>query len=476
MAGKFPVIMLLICILSAIFMSKLDDYIVSIALPHIAEQFKVSTSDVSLITLVYMLSLTSTIIIWGALGDKIGFKKTIISGYILFSISSLLCGLSASIIELIIFRFIQGFGASILLVSSQAMISTYFTGNLKAKAYGLLTLAASVGMTLGPSLGGIIAEYLSWQWIFYVNVPVGILIVLLSIKYIPELPVNKVENTQPAKKFDFTGSFLIFMTLASIVFTLNKGQELGWTSLAIIVSICLSILFLTAFLIAEKKHPYPLIDFGLLKNIHFTYAVLSAFLSFILIGGNLFLMPFYLTIVCSLNYVSAGLVMTVYPAFFMVSSLINIRIIDKFTSRFLCTGAMIITLCSWTLFTMTLHEGKILHVIIFLALTGTSLGFFFAPNTRYAMDLVTSDKAGLASGIYRTLNNFGMILGISIFETVYSVIIPHDHHIKNTSSLLMHHLPGLQITGFQYAYLVGTFLCLIALILIIINQENNNCS
>lgn len=466
-----PQFLILICILSAIFMSKLDDYIVSIALPHIATQFKISTSDVSLVTLSYMLALTSTIIIWGAVGDRIGFKKTIIAGYILFTISSFLCGFSENVVTLVIFRFLQGLGGSILLVSSQAMIPTYFEGPLKAKVFGLLTVAASVGMTLGPSLGGIITEYLGWQWVFFVNIPVGIVVITLSLKYIQDVPKKQEKSQTLSKSFDFRGAFLTFMMMFSLVFALNRGQEMGWTSPIIVFSFCLFILFIILLITFERNNPTPLVDLKLLSNKNFAFSVTATLFAFLLIGGNLFLMPFYLTIVLSLSAIQSGLAMAAYPFFFLIASSFTVTIINRFSHKFLCSVAMLITLSSWVIFSLTLNQDQLFYVILFLATTGIGLGIFFAPNTSFAMNSVSVEKAGIASGLYRTMGNFGIILGISIFEMIYSNVLHQSHTITNINSHLKQAHLGEHLVAFQYAYTFGAIICLIPLILSLVVKE-----
>ena len=174
---------ILICCLTAIFISKLDDYIVSISLPTMAKHFDVSTSIISRVVLVYFLILTSTLLIWGKIGDKIGLKRILLIGLFIFGIGSFCCGFADDINYLIFFRFVQGIGGSILLVTSQAMISYYIPPDKQAKAFGLLTTFASIGMSLGPSIGGFITEYFSWNWIFWINIPICIFVITIFYTY-----------------------------------------------------------------------------------------------------------------------------------------------------------------------------------------------------------------------------------------------------------------------------------------------------
>lgn len=459
--------------LIAIFMSKLDDYIVSISLPTIARDFNASTSEVSRITIIYLLVLTASLLIFGKLGDRLGLKRVFIAGLIIFTTGSFLCGAAVTLNYLILFRVIQALGAAILFVLSQAMITYYVAPEKRGVAYGLLTTFGALGMAIGPSLGGYITQYLNWHWIFFINVPVGIIAVMLSYIVIPgktEITENKKINKE---KFDIIGSILAFVSLGSLVFFMNMGQELGWTSPIIISAIIITIISFIAFIIRETICQYALLDVKLFKNINFTLANLSGCIGFVLIAGNLFLMPFYLIIAKGLTSSRAGLVMMIYPLAFLITSLISPRLINKYSSKVLCQSGLLITLCGWLLFYYTLELKGFIFVFLYLILMGIGLGTFFAPNTKMVMDYADPEKAGIASAVYRTLNNFGVVTGVCLFETIYSQFIPHTFHLKNSTIESFKAIPDVHLTGFHYAYLIGTSLCFIALIFSIIAKEKS---
>jgi EmrB/QacA subfamily drug resistance transporter len=445
---------LLISCLTAIFISKLDDYIVSISLPEMAGHFDVSTSIISRVTLIYFLVLTSTLLIWGKLGDRIGFKKILLIGFLIFGISSFCCGFATDINFLIFFRFFQGIGASILLVTSQAMIAYYIAPEQQARAFGFLTTSAAVGMSLGPTIGGLITEYFSWNWIFWINIPVCI-IIIVTLSLIKSKKETPGELPKPVKqKFDIIGSILIFLGLTSFVFAVNMGHELNWNYI-IISSLVVSFILLILFIIRENNCSHPLLDITLLKNIPFTMTVITACIAFLLIGGNLFLMPFYLIYVKSLSNAQAGFVMMFYPLCFLIMSLFVGKILKTHSCITIWLSGMGLALISLIFFSLTIRLPGTIFTIVFLSLMGIGLGLFFAPNTKYAMDFVCPHNAGMASGIYRTFNNIGMVLGICLFELIYSHFAAH---MVNSST-------ELQITGFQYAYIFGTSMAVIAILI-----------
>ncbi len=188
-------------------MVNLDTYVVNVALPSITESFGAVTSDISWIVMAYNLMVVSLLLIFGKLGDTIGLKKLFNVGFVIFSLSSLMCGLSNSVGFLIFSRFLQGIGASILYALPQAMIAKYLPKERRGMAFGILASAAALGITLGAPVSGFITEFLSWRWIFFINVPIGILSVLfLNYSASEKLFENKSQN-----KFNYIGGFLSFI-------------------------------------------------------------------------------------------------------------------------------------------------------------------------------------------------------------------------------------------------------------------------
>lgn len=435
------------------FLSKFDYYILSISLPTITRHFDVTPNVISIVVLVYFLVLTSTLLIWGKLGDKIGLKKLLFIGLIVFSISSFFSGLANNINILTFLRFFQGIGASILLVTSQAMISYYIPKKEQTRAFAHLTMSIALGMTMGTILGGYISELMPWNWIFWINIPVCLFVVYLL--YIDKSTHNSKENQKHANnvKFDYCGALLIFLCQASFVFALYMGHKLNWNYI-IISSLISSLLFLTLFIIRELKCSYPLLQLRLLNNIPFLLTLLAGGIAFFLVGGNLFLLPFYLITTKSLSSGNAGLILMTYPLFFLIMTFFISKILKSYSCWAVSITGMSITLISLIVFILTIPQSGIMFVILYLALLGIGLGLFFAPNTKSAMDFVSTENAGLAAGIYRTFNYVGLVLGICFFESIYSNFTGYTE------------LPSkaMQLTGFQYAYTFGALIIFIGII------------
>src|SRR5512145_2957765 len=194
----------------------------------------------------------------GRLGDMAGFRNVFIAGFVIFTAGSLLCGLASSLSHLVVFRVVQGIGAAAIGAIAPAMIAVCLPADKRGWALGIMMTVVSVAIAAGPVLGGFITEYLGWHWVFFVNVPVGILAVILAARYLP--------GDSPSRQsggFDTTGAVLILIALSMLLFPVTRGLYLGWTSPVIMGSFLLSLLFLSVFIVHEQRCKSPLIDLRL---------------------------------------------------------------------------------------------------------------------------------------------------------------------------------------------------------------------
>ncbi|MDD2502018.1 MAG: MFS transporter, partial [Geobacter sp.] len=235
---------ILFSIAFASFMVNVDTYIVNISLPTIAAGFHTSTANVSLVSMAYQLTVTGFLLIFGRLGDRMSIKKIFMFGYGLFTLSSLFCGLSNSLMALVISRALQGVGASVLYALTPAMVPKFLPENMRGPAFGSLATAAALGVMVGNPLGGIITGYLSWQWIFYINIPVGIVAMLVCWKVIPE--EDAVRGTE-RRQIDLPAALLSFLFLLGLMYSLNRVNEYGWRSPLIWGSLASTLVMLAAF-------------------------------------------------------------------------------------------------------------------------------------------------------------------------------------------------------------------------------------
>src|SRR4030043_334319 len=305
--------LILLLISLASFMGALDATIVNISLPTMSKYFQCDIATVSWVAMAYLLILSSTLITFGRVADIRGYKKIYVAGFAIFTIGSLLCGLSSIIYLLIGFRVLQGVGAAMLQAIGGAMIVRYLPEKYRGTAFGVLTTSAAVGLAAGTPLGGFISQFYTWHWIFFINVPVGIIAIILGIAVLPR------DTGEFGKgQFDMSGAGLLLIALVSLIFFLNMGNNVGWLSWGILIAIIVSVAAWTGFILNEKRTKFPLIDLNLFRNRNFTMAVTVALLILLVGQGSWYAFPFYLELEKGVATNIAGLILLVPTIFMMI--------------------------------------------------------------------------------------------------------------------------------------------------------------
>ncbi|MDD5313046.1 MAG: MFS transporter [Dehalococcoidia bacterium] len=457
---------IVISVAFASFMAAVDTYIVNVALPTIAHYFNVGTSDVALVTLAYLLVITSTLPIFGKVGDRTGFKKVFILGFAFFASGSFLCGLAPQIYLLVGARCIQGVGAAMLYAVGMAMIPRYIPEKSRGWAFGITATTAGLGVVIGAPLGGLITQYFSWHWIFLINVPVGIAAIFVALKVIPK---DTPAISSGGKGFDVAGAIMSFLGLSFLVSALNKGQQLGWHHWGIVSMFIVSAILLVSFILWERRCKDPLLNLNLFKIPTFTFGAFAALFAWSMFAGGNFLLPFYLTLI-------SGLQSSVMGALFLISSIIYIimsplmgRLSDRVGARILCSLGMTGTTFALLLFAFTLTMPTLMPVIIYLVLIGVSMGAFVPPNNSLTLNSIPQEILGAGSAASRAFQNLGMVLGVAIYETVFSAALPSSMLGSSLSAAAIPH--DLLNEGFRNAFIAGAIMCAIGLILSMLAKE-----
>lgn len=441
------------------FMVMLDNNIVNISLPYIARYFSIGTSMVVQITLVYFLVLSGTMILFGKLADKYGVKVIFISGFAIFTASSLLCGLSPTFHILLAARAIQGLGGSMLLATAISMITMYIPAEKRGWAFGIFSPINSLGVLVGSPLGGLITGLLSWHWIFLVNVPVGIAAILVGLKQIPADPPR--ETGQTPARFDYTGTVLSFTGLAILVYFLNQSRKIGYESPLFIGGIAVALLTITAFLFRERRAKDPLLELGIFRNKNFSLALLASLVAMGLLAGNSVLMPFYLTYIMHINIELAGFILMINPVIFIVLSMVIGPISDKVSRTRLTTVGMFIGMIGCLAFIFLIPKENLFIVASYCVIQGLAYAFFITPNNNLVMSLAPEGEQSVSSSLFRLSTNLGQIFGILLMESMFTIALPASVH---ANSGLMKSLPhDILTSGFQYAYIGGAIMCLLGL-------------
>jgi EmrB/QacA subfamily drug resistance transporter len=472
-SGKTLILILISASLAA-FMSSLDGTIVNIALPSIAEAFSLTTSSVAWVSTIYLLVIAGLLLIVGKLTDTIGLKKIFLAGFSIFVIGSFSCGFFPELLNsfhiLLISRIIQAIGGVMMMVVAPAMLSRFMPGERRAKGLSLVMLFAAVGMALGPTLGGYLTEYLSWNWIFYINVPVGIIAVVLGLFVIPKTEAKSCS----LKKFDTAGAVLIFVGLAALLFAFSEGFSLGWTSAPIIISLLLAVFCIGGFIFRERHYENPLIDLGMFKSRSFVIVNMILALLFFTFAGANYMLPFYLEYVHGFSTSNAGLILTTMSVGMMVTGVVSGQIYCRLVGKikYMVMAGVVLIGSGYYLLTHLSPVTGLGVIITALSLIGLGLGLTTTPLTTLIMGAVPASKQGMISGLTGLERYAPMTIGVAVYNLI--LIVGIVTLIRNSGITEM---PPAQISasilalGFDMAFVVSVILAAGILILCFFIKE-----
>jgi EmrB/QacA subfamily drug resistance transporter len=397
------------------FMAVLDSSIVNVALPLIAGSFGVELTVVQWVVTAYLLVISSLLPLFGKIGDMYGRRKIYLLGFAIFTIGSLLCSLSSSVWFLVASRALQAIGASMLMSNSPAIISITFPGKERGRVLGMNGTVVALAAMAGPSLGGILVGIFNWQWIFYINLPIGVMACLLGYYILP------VEKKCASGVFDFKGAALFALGMTGLLVVLSEGHEWGWGSFITSIIAIASILLLSVFVWYEGRIKQPMIDLSLFKRWPFLAGNVSGLLSFMAMFSNNMLMPFFLHSVLLLTPTEIGLAITPFPLLMAVAAPVSGYLSERISPVILTSSGLGI-LMSGLLYLSSLDaQAVIWQVAIGQGIMGIGNGMFQSPNNNSVLSSVPASKVGLASGISALMRNVGMVSGtavaVSIFES-----------------------------------------------------------
>ena len=408
----------LIAIGTGSFMAALDGSVVNTILPILRDAFKSNIATIEWTVTVYLLVLSGLLLSFGRLGDLRGHKAIYVWGFGIFVVSSALCGISWSPLMLVVFRGIQAIGGAMLASNSPAIVTGNFSAEQRGRAFGLVSTMTYLGLTVGPSLGGWLTQAFGWRAVFYINVPVGALAIILSLIFIPQdVPGEHKE------RFDLPGAAIFLFGLTTLLLALNQGAELGWTSLSVLGLLAAAALLLTAFIVVELRSPEPMLDLSLFRVPLFSMSTASAVLNYICVYSITFLMPFYLIQGRGLNPAQAGLLLTAQPILMAITAPLSGAISDRLGSR--RPGILGMSVLALGLFLLSRLglQTEWWFVAMALAVAGIGTGTFISPNTSALMGAAPRTRQGIASGVQATARNFGMVLGIGLAGAIFTTYL-----------------------------------------------------
>ncbi|MDB4884526.1 MAG: family efflux transporter permease subunit [Gemmatimonadetes bacterium] len=405
----------LVCL--GIFMTTLDASIVNIGLPSIARAFDTPLDGaLEWIIICYLVVIGGLLLTFGRLSDMIGRSPIWLTGLVVFTAGSAVCGAAASLGLLIAARALQGVGGAMILSTSAALLGAAVPSAKRGHALGWGAVAVAMGASAGPTIGGMLTAYASWRWIFYVNVPVGLVAILASLRLIPPTIGHS------GQKFDLVGAVLLAVALAALNLGLSFGQEWGWMSPRVLGILLLGAASLAASVFVELRSAHPIIDVKLFRDRVFLSAVASLLCSMLALFAVGFMLPFYAEELRGFSAERTGLLLTPFPVAMAIVSPIAGALSDRVGSRWLAPLALTITAVALLLLTQLDATSSMPAMAWRLALAGVGLGLFQAPNTRALMDAAPESQQGMASGVFATARITGQALSVAVAGAVFASV------------------------------------------------------
>ncbi|MHB9032672.1 MAG: MFS transporter [Anaerolineae bacterium] len=442
-------------------MASIDGTIVVLALPNMMVQLHAALVEMVWVIMAYILISTVFLLTFGRVADMFGRVRMYNLGFIIFTIGSALCGFSQDVIQLILSRLVQGAGAALLVVNGTAIITEVFPPNERGRALGLNSITFALGGILGPLLGGLILSAASWRWIFFINVPIGILGTLWAFRALRELPKPKVPE-----RFDLWGVLTFSIGLTALLFALNLGIDLSWTSLPILALFAVFVIMLAAFFRIERRAVNPVLDPALFKHRVYNFSVLAAMLQSLAIFSVNFLVVFYFQGVRGYDPLTAALMLIPLPIISAVVGPLSGMLADHIGARIPATAGLVLQ--AGTLVWILTHLSPLTpywQIALGLGLMGMGGGLFYSPNTSAAMNSAPVKRLGVASATLVTFRQVGMVTSFAVSLAVAAGSLPREvvmNLFVGTNVALGSQAEQAFIGGIQNAFLVSAGLCLVA--------------
>jgi EmrB/QacA subfamily drug resistance transporter len=450
------------------FVIVLDAAIVNVAIPSIGKDLHFSPEDLTWIPNAYALTFGGFLLLGGRMADLLGRRRLFRIGLVLFSVASLLGGLSTSETQLIAARALQGLGAALLAPSGLSMVTNMFAeGSERNKALGVWGAVSGSGGAAGVLLGGVLTEYAGWEWVLWVNVPIGVIAAVLA----PRLLIES-RREGGTRHFDALGAVTVTAGLSLLVYALVDTINAGWGSTQTLTLLALSAALIAAFVVIELRSPEPLMPFAIFRRRTLSGANVVG----LLVGAALFAMFFFLSRymqqVLGYSALKAGLAYLPLAVAIILSAGIASQLVTKLGFKpILITGLGLITIALLWFAQVPVDGAYVTHLVGPMVIAAVGLGFAFVPVTIAAVNGVSADESGLASGLINTSQQIGGALGLAILGTIASSktedLIAAAHGAQAA-------VPGALTEGFQLAFLAGAGFAVIGIIATLVFVSNED--
>jgi EmrB/QacA subfamily drug resistance transporter len=441
-------------------MAAIDANIVILALPEMMKSLHADLVEMIWVIMGYILVSTVILLSLGRMADMLGRVRMYNLGFVLFTIGSALCGASQSAVELILARLVQGGGGAMMVVNSAALLTEVFPPNERGRALGINAITFSAGGVLGPVLGGLILSAASWRWIFFINVPIGILGSLWGYRVLRE-----VKTKATSERFDFVGAVAFSLGLLALLAALTLGIQEGWASPPILGLFALFFIMALLFAWQELRTGNPVLDFSLFANRAYAFATLAAMLQSLAMFAVSFLIVFYFQAVRGYDPLKAALLLIPMPVVMAVSAPLSGVLADRIGARLPATAGLFIQSLALFGFCFLRPDTPYQSLALGLGLAGLGGGLFFPPNTSAAMNSAPRHRLGIASAALATLRQTGMVPSLALAMAVAAASLPRDDMMKlfiGTSVAMGSSSMQAFVVGMRGAFQVSLALSLVA--------------
>ena len=457
---------ILLTVIVGTFLGRLDQTIVNLALPKIINDFGITVTAAGWIATAYILANAIFVPIWGKLGDSIGRKKVYILGFTIFIAGSVLAGLSWNLSSMIVFRIIQAIAGSADYPTAMAILAvTFKEGRERAQALGIWSSSFAAASVFGPLLGGPLIDSFGWRSVFLINLPIGIIGLLMAMRYI-----NESRSEKKIEFFDWWGAITLGGALSALVLVLDKGPDWGWLSVGSLICYFAMVALTWIFIRIEQHVPEPIVDLRFFKIPAFVNALLNNFLIFMGLMGGLFLIPIFAQTFLGYNTTEAGYLFIPMAIALMIGAPLGGQLTGKVSSRTVIFWSTFVGAIGIYMFAFLDPKSTALDIIIPLSIMAFGIGFGMAQRTNIIASVVDPHEIGVASSILALARNVAGAFGIALFSTILTNRVSSNVLSINSHSVLRSHNPldmqkfialvelKAQINAYDYVFLCAGIL------------------
>lgn len=456
--------LLLAAVAIGVIMDGLDGSIVNVVLPVIAADFGTDTGTIAWVVIVYLLMMAGLLLVFGKLADRGHIRKVFVGGFVIFTAGSAVCGFSPDLLWLLAARIFQGVGAAMIAAAAPMLCVKCLPAKMLGLALSVLAMASSIGFAAGPALGGILTHYLSWHWIFLINIPIGIIAIPFVLSVIPK------DTAGEKKPFDLLGATLLFAMMAFGIYALERLPHLGITNPQILLCTAFSILFAVLFVLRELRTPTPLINVRVFTAWRFSAVVVAFLIINVVYMGVLYLLPFYLNTGMHLDTAASGLYLLIPPVLTAILGIPIGKWSDRTGRRSFSIAACIILVAFNLIYAVLIPEMGIIPLLCALVLMGFLWGLAGGPAASRIVEHAPENERGTGSSLMAVCIYLGGVVGTALYATIFTFATSPDGTVVAFADLPL----ATFLSGFHFTILAGIGMGVLAIILSALVRESNS--